>query len=116
MPVTEPAFDHLVVLMLENRSFDHLLGALGRAGTLPIDGGQANELINLGLTGEPVGLEAAGNVTAPDMPHDFASVAVSLSGSNAGFVLADQLHRAGGVAADAGRVMSYFEPGDLPVL
>lgn len=112
----EPAFDHLVVLMLENRSFDHLLGSLGRAGSVPVDGGQPDDLINVGLSGEVVHIGQAGSVTAPDMPHDFASVAVSLSGSNAGFVLADQLHRAGGPTADAGRVMSYFAPGDLPVL
>lgn len=31
----EPGFDHVVVLMFENRSFDHILGRLYTAGTVP---------------------------------------------------------------------------------
>ena len=31
------SIDHIVALVLENRSFDHVLGDLGRSGALAVD-------------------------------------------------------------------------------
>lgn len=56
---SEPGFDHLVVLMFENRSFDHLLGRLYDATTVPA--GQTFE----GVTGSnpaPDGSDVAAHV------------------------------------------------------
>lgn len=107
-------FSHLVVLMLENRSFDHVLGALGRDGRIPIEVASA-EATNPDLDGNPIALTTSGPVTAPDLPHDFASVATALNGTNSGFVVADQVRHRGDPSADPHRVMSYFATGALPV-
>jgi phospholipase C len=50
--------EHYVVLMLENRSFDHMLGALARRGLIAADGG-TDEMFNVGLNGNRVGLTRA---------------------------------------------------------
>jgi phospholipase C len=119
--------EHLVVLMLENRSFDHLLGYLK----------QKNPAIN-GLSGaefnylDPVSPQSAtrikvGPVTASPMPfdpaHEFANVNAQLFGSEAaavtkppamsGFV-ASAL-KASSDPATAKRVMECFKPEQLPV-
>lgn len=49
-------FEHIVVLMFENRSFDHLFGAFpGANGLLDEDGKLKPDVYNLALPGEPVG-------------------------------------------------------------
>ena len=46
MPNT-PQIDHIVVLMLENRSFDHMIGTLpGVEGVLDKDGKPRGDLVN----------------------------------------------------------------------
>lgn len=54
----EPGFDHLVVLMFENRSFDHVLGRLYTAETVPagqkFEGLQAREYSNTAPDGTVV--------------------------------------------------------------
>jgi phospholipase C len=55
---SEPGFDHVVVIMFENRSFDHMLGWLYPAGQEPagqsFDGLHQGEYSNPGESGEPV--------------------------------------------------------------
>lgn len=105
--------EHIVALVLENRSFDHILGDLGRRGVIPVDAAPPNST-NPDLNGQHIGISAASWELRPDLPHDLASVLTSLSSDNGGFVLADQLYHKGG-AADPRRVMSAFESGALPV-
>jgi phospholipase C len=84
-----PPIDHLVVLMLENRSFDHLLGfyepASGGQPVLGLHGSESNP-INPSSPGE--GAVAVirthgedGYVTDPDPPHEHADAMVHLFGT-----------------------------------
>lgn len=101
--------DALVVLMLENRSFDHMLGALrldrGYPGAARIDGITGDES-NLDAEGRPVfvgRMPGQGDGTMNPV-HDFTSVRRTFNdGRNDGFVIANagehqaevmaQLHR-----------------------
>ncbi|MEP6960869.1 MAG: alkaline phosphatase family protein, partial [Acidobacteriota bacterium] len=77
-----PPIKHLVVLMLENRSFDHLFGFL-KSSTYPING----------LAGTESNVDSSGKATVandtadfsgdftPDPGHDHVDVLVQLFGS-----------------------------------
>lgn len=108
------AVEHVVALVLENRSFDHVLGDLGRSGALPLDGGRS-DAVNADVNGVPIALSPVRDPATPDLPHDFESVVVSLMGGNGGFVLADQIQHRGSADVRAERVMSYYESDTLPV-
>lgn len=111
---------HLVVLMMENRSFDHMLGGL-RAVDPRIDG----------LTGNESNPDPAGNLHKveskakyqsqldPDPNHDFAPVDMQIfNGGNVatmqGFVNSYFAERQD--ADHARQIMYYFKPARLPVL
>lgn len=117
--------DHLVVLMLENRSFDHMLGYLsllgGRSDIDGLSGSEANRydgreyhvhhLTRTALDGE---LE--------DPCHSPDCVDEQLSGGNGGFVSNYAKYAAryrathpGAPAADPGLVMGYYTDAELPV-
>lgn len=56
-PRSEPGFDHVVVLMFENRSFDNILGRLYRDGLpegVTFDGLDQGDYANPGPDGQPV--------------------------------------------------------------
>jgi phospholipase C len=124
---------HVFVLMLENRAFDHMLGFSGITGKDAANGGSTQ--IN-GLTGSetntfngrayPV-LQGADNVMPADPGHEFNNVLEQLCGAganyaagstypainNAGFAAS---YAASGGAANPGEVMKCFAPQQLPVL
>ncbi|HET9342906.1 MAG TPA: alkaline phosphatase family protein [Candidatus Eremiobacteraceae bacterium] len=119
------AIETIVVLMLENRSFDHFFGYLQGPG-YDVDGLTQTEVNYL----DPVHQTGRVRVSddAPYVPdvdpspgHEFANVAVQLHGpsgstglaSNVGFVC-DYASVAG--AAKAGAVMRCFSPKRLPVV
>lgn len=110
---------HIVVLMLENRSFDHMLGMLmpdvpGLRGVTPGD------YFNQGKDGKRFyvtdGAEYQGQFLI-DPPHEFENVSAQvgdpeIAGSSMdGFALSYQ--RAGG---DPANVMRCFRPEQLPAL
>jgi phospholipase C len=72
---------HFIVLMMENRSFDHMLGFL-KSDQYPIDGLTGSEL-NRDSTGEPVhvnsGAKDSGDL-ATDPSHDFEDVIEQMFG------------------------------------
>jgi phospholipase C len=75
MPPGIDALRHIVVLMLENRSFDHMLGCLKQANP-NIDGLSGNEAIP-DSTGAIVPIQPLAEFRGqllPDPHHDFASV------------------------------------------
>ncbi|HEY2789998.1 MAG TPA: alkaline phosphatase family protein [Gaiellales bacterium] len=88
--------EHIVVLMMENRSFDHMLGYLTQAG-MPVNGLTGRET-NPDDAGKPVKVfEYPPDFTAFHKPgepldesldpcHDPADVAQQLKGGNKGFV------------------------------
>ena len=118
--------EHIIVLMLENRSFDHVCGWLGRGDGLqptmfnrlnPADPASPQVFVTkdadwLGdLTIDPshavldVNVQLFGRMIAPSPPV----------ATNVGFVL-DYANRPGNPPADAGNVMKAFDPVKLPVL
>jgi phospholipase C len=116
---------HVVVLMMENRSFDHMLGGLKKK----------DPRIN-GLTGNEWNPDSAGNkvmvapnakyrgLLAHDPDHHFPGVDLQIYGGVApgngraatmqGFVKSYQTQDTGVQGSHA--IMSYFSPDKLPVL
>jgi phospholipase C len=117
-PGTLANIDHIVVLMMENRSFDHMLGYL----SLPVDQGGAGRTDVDGLTGTEVNPYRGVNypvfpltetVFSPDPPHGFEPVHRTLdNGLMDGFVkaLAEQSGSAIG-----GRIMGHHTATTVPV-
>lgn len=124
---------HVFVLMLENRSFDHMLGFSGITGSDAVTGQPTS--IN-GLTGAETNqysgqpyrvIQPAGYTMPVDPPHEFPDVLRQLCGPgaqytsggnyptvvNSGFV---DSYAAGGGSDDPGQIMRCFAPGQLPVL
>ena len=106
--------DTVVVLMMENRSFDHYFGSLSLSeGRTDVDG----------LTASMGNPNAAGEIIAPyhetpgcyaDPPHNWnASRAQLAEGACNGFV--KEMESREGVA-EAHRVMGFYDRTDLPVL
>ena len=124
--------DHIVVLMLENRSFDHMLGYLTLEGARhDIDGLTGNES-NLDLQGVahpvyPLGGRTAFESEAEDPDHSGASVDEQLEEGNGGFVRNFARYSAGEVKKleaqghkevplpPARLVMGYYTAEQLPV-
>ncbi|MGA2647489.1 MAG: alkaline phosphatase family protein [Candidatus Sulfotelmatobacter sp.] len=125
--------EHMFVLMLENRAFDHMLGFSGITGHDAAKGGSTQ--IN-GLTGSEVNSfnggayqvsRGADEVMPADPGHEFNNVLEQLCGpratyqasgaypaiNNTGFVAS---YVGSGGAADPGEVMKCFAPEQLPFL
>ena len=118
------ALQHLVVLMMENRSFDHMLGALNGVNAVNglggIDGLTGNET-NPDINGNPVRVDSKAQYQGqldPDPDHHFAAVDKQIFGvpnqPMNGFVQSyyDQQHNVN----QSKKVMYYFSPDKLPVL
>ncbi|UGA48876.1 MULTISPECIES: alkaline phosphatase family protein [Bradyrhizobium] len=127
-----PPLSHIFVLMLENRSFDHMLGFSGIVGTDAVTGRRRS--VN-GLTGSeanqyqgrtyPVS-HPADSAMAADPGHEFTDTVEQLCGptatyppsgsyppiNNSGFVADYAAH----VRSNAGAIMKCFSPDQLPVL
>jgi len=112
--LSEGSIDHVVVVMMENRSFDHFLGALTVAeGRTDVDG----------LTGKEVNADAAGELYFPerlteacqiDPPHSWSRSHNQFNdGANDGFVLEHEKTEAA-EAGQVGWVMGYYTREDLP--
>jgi phospholipase C len=116
---------HIVVLMLENRSFDHMLGWL-QSPQYQIDGIDGTQF-NRDSTGEPIRVtndaEYSGDYD-PDVAHDFDDVTEQIFGtktpaagaqpSMSGFVT--NYGAVSGSVSNSHRVMKCFQPGKIPVL
>jgi phospholipase C len=110
--------DHIVVLMLENRSFDHMLGYLSLEGGRDDVDGLRDEFAN-DHDGRGYPVRHLETTAIPDDPdHCGASVDRQVGGGAMnGFVAsyADTLSRHGVPDADPGRVMGYYNAADVPV-
>jgi phospholipase C len=117
---------HLVVLMMENRSFDHMLGYLKHA-SYPIEGLDGDET-NPSAAGGPA-IRVSPNARSindlnPDPAHEFPDINVQIFGNPEGadtgqakmqgFVQNYATHS--GNALHGANVMKCFHPGTLPVL
>ena len=122
MPPPPGTIKHLVVLMLENRSFDHMLGPM-EADDWRIEG-LALPKSNAGSDGQvywtTTGANYAGELTV-DPGHDFTNVVMQMYRSDhitpgdppmSGFAI-DYASRAG---SDPANVMKCFNAGSLGIL
>jgi phospholipase C len=124
----DPRIEHVVVLMLENESFDRTLGFL-KAQNPAIDGLTGTES-NPEHSTQPNSplvqvTNTAGNSTRPDAGHDLVDVNVQLFGvdppppgaqpRNLGFVQ-NYTAQAKGNLTVGKRIMECFDPGNVPVL
>jgi phospholipase C len=100
----------LVAVMMENRSYDHYLGARALEG-LPGDG------LRAGMSNPDgdavVEIFPATDTCVPDPPHSWTSSRVQFDGgANDGFVRAYRERHGGGVPP---HVMGYFQRDTLPI-
>ncbi len=124
MPPGLDQLKHIVVLMMENRSFDHMLGSL-KAVDSRIDG-VTDKLSNLDTTGAFVKPQPKAEFQGqldPDPDHHFPAVDLQIFGGDTsatrvpnmqGFVKSYFNQR-----RDVGhsqKIMYYFAQSDLPVL
>lgn len=124
---------NVFVLMLENRSFDHMLGFSGITGSdaasgqpTRINGLTGGESNAFGGTAYNVAQPA--NYTMPvDPPHEFPDVLEQLCGPGANYTAGGRYpsivnsgfaasYSASGDGANPGEIMKCFSPGQLPVL
>lgn len=115
---------HIVVLMMENRSFDHMLGGL-KAKDFRIDGLDGSEN-NLDTTNEPVKVQPLAQFQGqldPDPDHHFPGVDLQLfngqQGPNRvanmqGFI--QSYYQQQKNIEQSRKIMYYFPPDQLPVL
>ena len=110
--------DHIVVLMLENRSFDHMLGYLSLEGGRNDIDGLREEFANEhdGRRYPVHHLRTTAILDDPD--HSAGSVDLQFGGdAMSGFVasFAETLSGRGVRDGDPGRVMGYYGAADVPV-
>lgn len=107
--------EHVVVLMLENRSFDHMLGYLTlEAGRTDIDGLTVEMSNSHAGRGYPVHhLERRVLTKEEDPAHGGRSIAEQIKDGNSGFVSNYAKDRP--EAPDLSVVMGYYNASDLPV-
>ena len=115
--------EHIVVLMLENRSFDHMLGYLSlKGGRTDIDGlkpGMSND-----AGGKTYFIEHlhATHIPNPDWDPDHSSAATDkqigggrMDGFAASFAETLAARHVTDPAPDPGMVMGYYDASDVPV-
>jgi phospholipase C len=119
-------FKHLVVLMMENRSFDHMLGYL-KSPTYPIDGLDGDET-NPAADGGPSirvspDARSIGDLT-PDPAHEFPDINWQIFSNADGANTGQQMMQGfvhnyatdSGNPAHGANAMKCFHAGSLPVL
>lgn len=116
MPDNDP-IRHVILLIMENRSFDHMMGGL--ASVLPgLDGvDPANPHLNRDPAGQayfqaPTGITQ----TTSDPKHEHADVVIQLQNRNSGFVLDFVQAYPAATVQDRQQIMDYFPAGFLPGL
>src|SRR5438094_1539000 len=103
--------DTVVIIMFENRSFDHLLGDLPNAGQTDVEVAAA-DASNPSLAGTPVKRYHDTTYCFVDTNHEWSGSHLEWdNGKNDGFVAANQ-----NGALDGTRAMSFYTKADLPYL
>ena len=107
--------DHIVVLMMENRSFDHMLGYLSlEGGRADIDGLRASHAnVHAGVTYPVHHLRRTAFGPQQDPSHTGMSVAQQLQNNNGGFV--DDYAQTHPGDPDVDLVMGYYNGADVPM-
>jgi phospholipase C len=122
MPPGLDALKHIVVLMMENRSFDHMLGSVPGIGGID----DAGAFSNPDTTGAPVTPQPLAEFQSqlqPDPDHHFPAVDLQIFGENTapgrvanmqGFVKSYYNQQQN--VAHSHEILYYFKQSDLPVL
>jgi phospholipase C len=119
--------DTIVIVIMENRSFDHMLGYLSAEGILPVDGIQADaawsqKFANPGPSGpiQPHSLGAHDQSFA-DPQHDEASIALQIgtptvggAAPQMGGFVSSYLKSSNPTPPSPGAVMGYYSGGAVP--
>ncbi len=123
--MSQPSIEHVIVLMFENRSMDHLLGYWPKAGNNPLTGSEYNLIDPADPASDKVYVNNAAAYASPVSPaHDFSSVETQLYGGPGqvngpapmdGFVKAAIVEAQGNVQTGS-HVMDCFDPAMLPAL
>jgi phospholipase C len=110
-----PQIRHVVLLMLENRSFDHLLGGLpGVDGATP---GWSNSDGQRDYAQTPLNWDdPAARTVDPDPKHETPNVLRQLAGNNGGFVADYAAEHDQTTPAQRQKIMSYYPNGSLAPL
>jgi len=125
-PLNDPRVKHIVVLMMENRSFDHMLGLL-KAENSDIRGIAPGDYINFTTVGDAIAVSddaAYQGQLNTDPGHDFNDVYMQMYGvpfdnqsggtpTMTGFVKSYEQQAGAGTGAE---VMRCFKPEQLPAL
>ena len=109
-----PQIGHIVILMMENHSFDNYLGMLGRGDGFTLDADGNPTATNFTQAGEPVrAFHLPSTSQHPNVPTQswVASREQFDGGSNDGFV--SSIERAG-LEGDPKVAMGYWTERDLP--
>jgi phospholipase C len=110
--------EHVIVLMLENQSFDRVLGDL-KSVNPAVDG---VDPARPGSNADPDGgqpytqMPGAPNATANDLGHDLDDVQRQIANNCAGFIADYATKQPNSGRAERQQVISYFEHGRLPAL
>jgi phospholipase C len=107
--------DHIVVLMMENRSFDHMLGYLSKHGARSdidgLHGGEKNPYKGRDYFSAPL----PGTVFDPGPCHGHECVVNQVNGGKLDGFVADYARRAEENDKDPGQVMGYHVATQVPV-
>ena len=116
MPANDP-IRHVILLIMENRSFDHMMGGL--TAVIPgLDGvDPARPHVNYDAAGQPY-FQAPTEVRqiTSDPKHEHADVVVQLQNQNGGFIRDFVQAYPASTAEDRQQIMDYFPAGFLPGL
>jgi phospholipase C len=135
--LANPNIKHVFVLILENRSFDHMLGLSGITGTDAATGkpttiNGTSTVDQNSYNGKPYPVVAGADLIMPfDPSHEFPDVVQQLCGqgavynggaypapNNSGFVAdyAATIQKANPAATSFGEIMKCYTPDQLPIL
>lgn len=104
--------DNIVLVIMENRSFDHYFGSATFLEDWQVEGLTGNES-NLDISGTAVQVFAMDNLEVADPPHDWDPVHASWNdGANDGFVVQHELDH----PTTHTEVMGYYVRSQLPIL
>lgn len=105
--------EHIIVLCMENRSFDHYLGSLQLLEGRPDLDGLTGDETNLDQQGNVIPIYHLTNYTPEDPPHEWDEVHAQWNGgANDGFVIEHQIKHGDAIKQE---VMGYHTRDDLPV-
>ena len=109
--------DHVVVLALENRSFDHVLGCLQQVypaldGVNPVPPRRSNSYQGTSFSQTP----DAARFVCKDPKHELRNVLQQLANANSGFVEDFAVEYGQSTTDERAEVMKYHDLGSLPAL